>query len=165
MCRENNQKEAQVARRHRIEHDRRRDHKIHKIKAVTHCLICGESNPLVLSFHHRDPAQKEGQLVNLGRKSWQLVIDELPKCDVICENCHRIVHARETFLDLEAANYDYVVPKERRIEQQAAMMAAAIEIRDTPAAPLGRPRKGKELPRVVDTLIPYLVLPAYYPPK
>lgn len=53
------------------------------------CADCGESDPVVLDFHHRDPSQK---LFNIGTargKSVPKVVAEIAKCDVVCANCHR----------------------------------------------------------------------------
>jgi len=60
------------------------------------CVDCGNLNPVVLEFDHRDPAQK---LTEVGRliacKRWPRVLEEIRKCDVRCINCHRRKTARE----------------------------------------------------------------------
>jgi hypothetical protein len=56
------------------------------------CVDCGERDPLVLEFDHlRDKAFNIGQ--HLTHRSWQAVLVEIEKCEVVCANCHR----RRTF--------------------------------------------------------------------
>ena len=56
------------------------------------CVDCGEADPLVLEFDHRDPASKMGNIADIicragwGKKRLQV---EIEKCDVRCCNCHR----------------------------------------------------------------------------
>ncbi len=52
------------------------------------CVVCGESDPVVLEFDHlRD---KEFDVCQgLAERSWQSVLNEIAKCDVVCANCHR----------------------------------------------------------------------------
>lgn len=58
--------------------------------ATRSCVDCGNTNPVVLEFDHRDPRQK---LMNVGSmmpsKRWARVLAEIEKCDVRCANCHR----------------------------------------------------------------------------
>jgi protein-arginine kinase activator protein McsA len=54
-----------------------------------HCIDCGESDPVVLEFDHRDPSSKIGNIPELKRFSLKRVIEEIQKCDVRCANCHR----------------------------------------------------------------------------
>ncbi len=60
---------------------------------ATHpCVDCGEADPLVLEFDHRDPASKIGNIGDIvGRSGWGLprLQAEIDKCDVRCANCHR----------------------------------------------------------------------------
>lgn len=52
------------------------------------CVDCGETDPLVLEFDHLG-----GKEFNISRglrnTSWQRLIDEIAKCEVVCANCHR----------------------------------------------------------------------------
>jgi hypothetical protein len=53
------------------------------------CVDCGATNPVLLDFDHRDPAEKKGNVSELAaRKPWRLVLIEIAKCDVRCANCH-----------------------------------------------------------------------------
>ena len=56
---------------------------------VSHpCVDCGESDPVVLEFDHRgDKAFNIAK--GLRDRSWEALIDEIAKCDVVCANCHR----------------------------------------------------------------------------
>ena len=57
----------------------------------TKCIKCGESDPIVLDFHHRDKKQKKFQLIgsNCYSRSKASILTEINKCDVLCANCHR----------------------------------------------------------------------------
>lgn len=53
------------------------------------CLDCGEPDPIVLQFDHRNPSDKRNAISNLIRY-WHpdIVKAEIEKCDVRCANCH-----------------------------------------------------------------------------
>ena len=54
------------------------------------CLDCGERDPIVLEFDHRDPSQKAAHVSDLIKGNSLAVISlEIEKCDVVCANCHR----------------------------------------------------------------------------
>jgi hypothetical protein len=68
-----------------------------KLKSIEYkggkCSSCGYNKcPNVLEFHHRDPTQKEFEGKELRQMSWDKVIKELDKCDLLCSNCHRERH-------------------------------------------------------------------------
>lgn len=57
------------------------------------CAECGNTDQRVFEFHHRNPLEKENTVsVLLNFKSWDKVIKEIEKCDILCANCHRIKH-------------------------------------------------------------------------
>jgi hypothetical protein len=58
---------------------------------------CGEADPLVLEFDHRDPLAKEFTIFSRhgSRYSFQRFKAEIAKCDVRCANCHRRKTSRE----------------------------------------------------------------------
>jgi len=67
-----------------------------KMKAVEYkggeCLTCGYSTSIVaLTFHHRDPREKDFNIVKMTSMS-EATFRELDKCDLLCENCHRQLH-------------------------------------------------------------------------
>jgi hypothetical protein len=52
------------------------------------CVDCGESDPVVLEFDHLgDKAFDIGHA--LPYRSWQSILAEIEKCQVVCRNCHR----------------------------------------------------------------------------
>lgn len=55
------------------------------------CLDCGESDPIVLEFDHRNSKDKFKIVAKMlsGHYSWGSVFKEIKKCDVRCANCHR----------------------------------------------------------------------------
>ncbi len=60
------------------------------------CRYCGESDPTCLDFHHRNPKEKEFLLsLAVARASLERIKAEVAKCDVLCANCHRKLHAAE----------------------------------------------------------------------
>ena len=60
------------------------------------CVDCGEPDPVVLEFDHRDPAAKRSEVGRLIHSSTiNKVREEIERCDVRCGNCHRIRTARQ----------------------------------------------------------------------
>ena len=64
---------------------------IKQYKEFRGCMDCGGKFPFyVLDLDHRDPNEKvcsPASLANNG--SWEVMLRELDKCDVVCANCHR----------------------------------------------------------------------------
>ena len=60
------------------------------------CSRCGFSElvPDCYAFHHRDPSKKDPSWgkMKTNNASWEKLKQELDKCDVLCHNCHSIVH-------------------------------------------------------------------------
>lgn len=60
------------------------------------CIDCGESNPVVLEFDHRDGTQKERSISGFLRdRRLDKIKNEIEKCDVRCANCHIKKTARQ----------------------------------------------------------------------
>ena len=57
------------------------------------CVDCGETDPLVLEFDHLGDKEFEISQALIDR-SWQSILEEIAKCDVVCANCHRRRTAR-----------------------------------------------------------------------
>ncbi len=54
------------------------------------CIDCGEKDPIVLDFDHRNSKTKFkiiGKMLS-GHYSWDSVYKEIQKCDIRCANCH-----------------------------------------------------------------------------
>ena len=58
------------------------------------CIRCGETDVACLDFHHRTSADKAGTLA-VAISGWSIprMAAEVAKCDVLCSNCHRKLHA------------------------------------------------------------------------
>ena len=61
------------------------------------CVDCGEDDPRVLTFDHRNPTEKEQNISDMMRNrcGWKRIAAEIEKCDVRCANCH----ARKTAVE------------------------------------------------------------------
>jgi len=63
------------------------------------CLRCGYNRYVeALEFHHRDPDEKDFTISKYMRScgkstSWDTIALELDKCDMLCSNCHKGMHA------------------------------------------------------------------------
>jgi hypothetical protein len=96
--REYNQKRKLTHPQERRDCNRRRRNErvawLRDYKSGLSCILCGFSHPDALDFHHRDPAQKEME-VSKTTRGWSIerIKKEIDKCDVLCANCHRILHA------------------------------------------------------------------------
>ena len=58
------------------------------------CTQCGEGRWQCLQFHHRDASKKDDKISHLvnNRSSIQRIQTEIDKCDVVCANCHLVIH-------------------------------------------------------------------------
>ena len=63
------------------------------------CLDCGEKDPVVLDFDHRDQSTKFKSISQMlsGHYSWNSLMKEIEKCEIRCANCHR----RRTYIQLK----------------------------------------------------------------
>ena len=77
---------------------------VHKFKkelicdAGSKCTLCGlefdGECTAIFDFHHRDPNMKEFNVNNasLNKYSKSRIKEEAKKCDLVCANCHRLIH-------------------------------------------------------------------------
>lgn len=57
------------------------------------CSRCGYDKYIgCLTFHHRDPEEKE-IAISSSTKSFEALKKEVDKCDLVCHNCHGEIHA------------------------------------------------------------------------
>lgn len=59
------------------------------------CEKCGyKKNIAALEFHHRDETTKKFRLDirNMSNRSFEKLLEEINKCDLLCANCHREEH-------------------------------------------------------------------------
>lgn len=56
------------------------------------CMDCKQAwPPFVMEFDHRDPALKAFNLGGTSMQfSWDRLVEEAKKCDLVCSNCHRV---------------------------------------------------------------------------
>lgn len=54
------------------------------------CVDCGQTDPRVLEFDHRDDLTKSYNVSEMFPLSLSKINEEIAKCDVRCANCHRI---------------------------------------------------------------------------
>lgn len=71
------------------------------------CQICGWSgNIAAFEFHHTDSKAKEFDVGRMTNRKWEVVKKEAKKCQLLCSNCHRILHTdRDEKLLAEVENY------------------------------------------------------------
>lgn len=63
------------------------------------CIKCGYKKcPAALDFHHRNPKEKDFSLCKKYgcRKINERIKKELDKCDLVCANCHREIHFKQS---------------------------------------------------------------------
>jgi len=71
------------------------------------CQVCDYNKCIqALEFHHRDKATKLFNLsgINLTKKSWQEILIEVEKCDLLCSNCHAERENSPTVTENESEN-------------------------------------------------------------
>ena len=68
------------------------------IKATKGCKNCGFKDSRALDWHHVDPTQKIENISTMlaNKRSLTSILEETKKCEVLCRNCHSILHAEET---------------------------------------------------------------------
>ena len=67
---------------------------LRELKESSGCVRCGLKDARCLDLHHRNPHDKS---FNVGvascRRGIKALLTEAAKCEVLCSNCHRIIHA------------------------------------------------------------------------
>lgn len=61
------------------------------------CNICGYNKCIdALDFHHIDPRTKKFSISNTGHHGIDELKEEAEKCIILCANCHREIHAKDS---------------------------------------------------------------------
>lgn len=63
--------------------------KLQALKESIGCQLCPETDPVCLDFNHL--GEKKDNISDMARAgySWQEIVDEIAKCQLLCANCHR----------------------------------------------------------------------------
>jgi hypothetical protein len=64
------------------------------------CVMCNNTDIRVLEFHHRNPKEKEYCISMMLTHNSDNLLRELNKCDIVCANCHRIIHCPHSEMDI-----------------------------------------------------------------
>ena len=67
---------------------------LNEYKSHLKCEKCLMDNPACLIFHHINPREKELDIAKVIRYGWckERILKEIKKCQVLCSNCHMILH-------------------------------------------------------------------------
>ena len=65
------------------------------------CMCCDETTAICLELHHLVPEEKELHPADMIARgwAWERMMIEVAKCEVLCSNCHKKVHADLINLD------------------------------------------------------------------
>ena len=68
-----------------------------QLRSRLRCVRCPENHPACLSFHHRPGTKKSFEISMAVARGFsiELISLEMAKCDVLCVNCHLLVHAEQ----------------------------------------------------------------------
>lgn len=111
--------------------ERARNYKYKCVDAIKHiksqytCCFCGEKDACCLDCHHVDDKEKDFEISKLiSGKNIDFLLEELPKCVVICSNCHRKLHAKKIELknpktiQITREEWEKLVPPAPRKKQE-----------------------------------------------
>ncbi len=70
---------------------------VKEVKRAAKCKICNCQDFRCLVFHHRNPEEKEFLVSQATMQGLcvKRIMEEIEKCDVLCANCHTILHYNE----------------------------------------------------------------------
>lgn len=85
--------QQQLQRRERYKRRKAENDTLISDALLVGCAFCGETDPVVLDFHHRNPAEKKENVKSMSDRTDAKVRAEIAKCVVLCANCHRKLHA------------------------------------------------------------------------
>lgn len=91
-----NERSKRYYKRHSETQKNKREENKRKVIAMFggKCQICGYNKCIAaLCFHHRNPEEKKFTLSGVGWTiSFERIINEAKKCDLLCSNCHNELH-------------------------------------------------------------------------
>ena len=62
------------------------------------CKECNQTfHPAIYEFHHRIPEDKDRDPSKMLQLSLERLQKELDKCDLLCANCHRLIHHKDSY--------------------------------------------------------------------
>jgi hypothetical protein len=65
------------------------------------CMDCGQVfHPWCMEFDHARGEKSFGIAGAIGWKSWEKILAEIKKCDLVCANCHRMRTHKRKFEDV-----------------------------------------------------------------
>ncbi len=69
----------------------------YRYKRMCGCMNCGNKEPIVLQFDHRDPETKITTISQMISDRYPLSVfkEEIRKCDILCANCHLLKTAKD----------------------------------------------------------------------
>lgn len=87
------------------------------------CQICGyDKCDEALDLHHIDPTKKELSFgaIRASNVRWELIVEELRKCILLCANCHREVHYNNLQIpeNYKTFNEDFADYKSTKYKQE-----------------------------------------------
>ena len=60
------------------------------------CHDCGGTfHKCAYDFHHVNPEEKSFAIAPGLDRNWEVILEEINKCVMLCSNCHRVRHYRE----------------------------------------------------------------------
>lgn len=95
-CKENHRK-WRARNADYIRNKQKEDKRNRKLEAIEYmggsCQKCnGEFHPSVYEFHHINPEEKDRDPSKMLSLSKIKLFSELDKCQLLCANCHRLIH-------------------------------------------------------------------------
>lgn len=91
------------------------------------CQHCGITDHRVLAFHHRDPATKAFNIGRTSNSNFERFLAEIAKCDVLCMNCHTLLHYEERLATMSTPKPAPLIayPEKRKLRKRRIYTEAA----------------------------------------
>lgn len=69
-------------------------------KRTLKCTLCGEDHPATINFHHKNGKEKDNGVSYFvyNGYSTKRIMKEIKKCQILCSNCHRKLHFKNSNL-------------------------------------------------------------------